>query len=446
MLIKSFLNRLFILTFLIPTLFLTGCGGGDDSSSPTNGNGSNGNGSDKAGFLASELDKLDAPSFPVPTAYDVTTDFAPGSYSGQTTRINQLEEIKSLMRPDPAGVIADESIKNRLSNVDDAAFTDASLNGQGKNIASKIDENVSGSKGDKSYSVRDAFIAMADSIEAASAAFATTASNGTAGQLGDSRRIVSKNGLEYAQIIEKGLYGACFYDQMVDDYLRPSQAGKDNAKGNNKSANSEKYDSQGTARQHAYDEAFGYFGAKGTTYPNASNTSSGDGQFIANYTFDFSDETETAFGINMADKLMKAFIAGRAALKANEGANPSEEKTVGDTYYNAARKDIKLYAEAGLAAAAFHYLNDALADDNDVDKLHHLSEALGFIYALSFNSEGRLTKDEAYDVLQELGWSSSDKTLTGIYDVNLWTVTDTQLNAAKTKLAESFTGFENVPF
>ena len=176
------------------------------------------------------------------------------------------------------------------------------------------------------------------------------------------------------------------YDQMVDDYLRPSQAGAENAKGNNESAVGNDYATLGTDRQHRWDEVFGYLGADAATYPNAANTSNGDGTFIANYTFDFSDETEATegFKLNMAQKLMDAFIFGRAVLKAGEGFGPSDE-TTNETYYEAARADVKLYTEAGIAAAAFHYLNNAIADVTEEDKLHHLSEALAFIYSLSFN-------------------------------------------------------------
>ena len=66
------------------------------------------------------------------------------------------------------------------------------------------------------------------------------------------------------------------YDQMVDDYLRPTQAGADNPLGNNQGA-VDNYASNGTDRQHRFDEVFGYLGANPLTYPNVANTSNGDG-------------------------------------------------------------------------------------------------------------------------------------------------------------------------
>ncbi|MEO0334027.1 MAG: hypothetical protein AAF223_20525, partial [Bacteroidota bacterium] len=146
-----------------------------------------------------------------------------------------------------------------------------------------------------------------------------------------------------------------------------------------------------------------------------------------------------------ARALMDAFIFGRSVLKAGEGFGPSNE-TTNEAYYEAARADIKLYTEAGIAAAAFHYLNDAIADVTDEDKLHHLSEALAFIYALSFNSEGKISATQVHDALQELGWSSTDPSLGGVYEVNLWDVTDEQMQAAKDLLAQSYPGFGEIPF
>ncbi|MEL7145902.1 MAG: DUF4856 domain-containing protein, partial [Bacteroidota bacterium] len=296
-------------------------------------------------------------------------------------------------------------------------------------------------------SVADDFAKVARLLTTSSQAnFTVTASNGVAGMIttGTTKRHVDANGLEFIQILEKGMYGPLMYDQMVDDYLRPTQAGAENPLGNNQGA-VDNYATLGTDRQHRFDEVFGYLGANPLTYPNVANTSNGDGSFIANYTFDFSDETEEAFGVNIAQKLMDAFIFGRSVLKAGEGLGPSQE-TTNEAAYEAARADIKLYTEAGLAAAAFHYLNEGIADVTDEDKLHHLSEALGFIYSLGFNSEGRISAAQVHDVLIELGWSANDPSLEGIYEINLWEVTDAQMQAAKDLLDQSFPGFGDVPF
>ena len=395
-----------------------------------------------AGFLASNLDafgEVDLGGFEVPSFYDFEGILGPAAFNGQIRRIAQLSEIVSVTRDEPISF----DIAAALRNENRDQFTTELAIGN-SDIRTKIDE-LNFDNGNTS--VADQFEELAEMFVASSENFATTAQNGVAGIIttGGTRRHVSANGLEYAQILEKGLFGPLLYDQMVDDYLRPSQSGPDNPAGNNESAALNNYSSQGTDRQHRWDEAFGYLGANPMTYPNPANTSTGDGDFMANYIFDFSDETEAAFGINLAERIMDAFILGRSILKAGEGFGPSNE-TTNEAALEAARQDIKLYVEAGLAAAAFHYLNLAISDITEEDKLHHLSEAYGFIYSLSHNSEGRMSEAEAYDVLEEIGWPSDNSTLTGIYDINLWEITDAQMEAARVRLNGAFPGFINVPF
>ncbi len=398
-------------------------------------------------FLSSNLEALgsiDLEAFQVPDSYEITGAFAPGAYNGQIRRIAQLQEIVDSTRNEP--IFWDIANALEVGGLSDVFQSPAAQNTatSSSDIRSKIDE-LNFDNGDTS--VADAFADLADRLVTSSQAnFTVTASNGVAGMItsGDKKRHVSANGLEFAQILEKGLFGPLFYDQTVDDYLRPTQAGAENASGNNEAA-VDNYSSNGTDRQHRFDEAFGYFGANPDTYPNPANTSTGDGSFIANYTFDFSDETEAAFGINLAQGAMDAFIIGRAALKAGEGFGPSDEST-NEAVYDAARADIKLYMEAGLATAAFHYLNNAIADITDEDKIHHISEALGFIYSLQFNSEGRISPTEVHNTLIALGWPISDATLDGIYDINLWDITDAQLEEARSILENSFPGFSDVPF
>jgi hypothetical protein len=227
---------------------------------------------------------------------------------------------------------------------------------------------------------------------------------------------------------------------ILSDY----QSGINNEEGNNV-LSAENYELYGTERQHKFDEAFGYFGAEAATYPNQANSSDGDGIFLANYTFDFSDETEAMYGVNLAKATMNAFIVGRSVLKAGQD-NDSSQENINEELFNAARADIKLYIEAGLAASVIHYLNVAITDVSEAEKLHHLSEALGFIYAMSFNSEGRLTPEESHTALMALDWSATDRSLYGIYGINLWEITDEQMNMAIDIIDESFPGFKNAGF
>ena len=394
-------------------------------------------------FLNSQVEVLgmvDLGTFTPPNTYEITGAFAPAAYNGQIRRIAQLQEIVDSSRNEP--IYWD--IREALPNPNRNQF--ASTDSQGdSDIRTKIDE-LNFDNGNTS--VADRFAELADSLTLSSQAnFAVSARNGRAGMIttGNNKRHVSANGLEYIQLLEKGLYGALLYDQMVDDYLRPTQAGAQNPAGNNETAAGSDYSTEGTARQHAFDEAFGYLAANPNTYPNSANTSNGDGKFIANYLFDFSDEIEANYGVNPSQKLMDAFIFGRSVLKAGEGFGPSNE-TTNEAYYNAAVADIKLYTEIGLATAAYDYLNDAIQDVTDADKVHHLSEALAFIYALSFNAEGRLSATQAHAALQTMGWDANNPSLDGVYSINLWEVTDAQMESAKSILDQAYPGFGSIQF
>ena len=393
-------------------------------------------------FLTSNLvdvDSIELINFTIPAFYDIENSLAPGTFYGQKRRLAQLQEIKDSSRNEPIKW----DIRAALANENQNMFKSDEAQGS-ENIRTKIDE-LNFDNGNTS--VADHIASLADSlVQSSQANYRSIAANGTAGMIttGDKKRHVSANGLEYAEILEKSLYGALLYDQMVDDYLSDSQSGVDNEEGNN-ILSAEDYELYGTERQHKFDEAFGYFGAEAATYPNQSNSSNGDGIFLANYIFDFSDETEAMYGVNLAKATMNAFVVGRSVLKAGQG-NDFAQENINEELFNAARADIKLYVEAGMAASAIHYLNEAITDVSEAEKLHHLSEALGFIYAMSFNSDGRLSPEESHKALMALGWSATDSSLNGIYGINLWDITDEQINMAIDVIDGSFPGFKNAGF
>ena len=294
-------------------------------------------------FLTSNLvdvDSVELVNFTIPASYDIEGSLAPGTFYGQKRRLAQIQEIKDSSRNEP--IYWD--IKAALVNENHNMFKSEQAQGS-ENIRTKIDE-LNFDNGNTS--VADHIASLADSlVKSSQANYLKVANNGIAGMIttGTKKRHVSANGLEYAEILEKSLYGALLYDQMVDDYLSDSQSGINNKEGNNV-LSAEDYELYGTERQHKFDEAFGYFGAEAATYPNQANSSDGDGIFLANYIFDFSDETEAMYGVNLAKAAMNAFIVGRSVLKAGQGSDSSQEN-INEGLFNAARADIKLYVEAG---------------------------------------------------------------------------------------------------
>jgi len=424
-------NKLFLILLFVSLVAFIHC---DKSKMQEN--------SPSSGFLTSNLvdvDSIELINFTIPAFYDIENSLAPGTFYGQKRRLAQLQEIKDSSRNEPIKW----DIRAALANENQNMFKSDEAQGS-ENIRTKIDE-LNFDNGNTS--VADDIASLADSlVKSSQANYRSIAANGTAGMIttGDKKRHVSANGLEYAEILEKSLYGALLYDQMVDDYLSDSQSGVDNEEGNN-ILSAEDYELYGTERQHKFDEAFGYFGAEAATYPNQANSSNGDGIFLANYTFDFSDETEAMYGVNLAKATMNAFVVGRSVLKAGQG-NDFAQENINEELFNAARADIKLYVEAGMAASAIHYLNEAIMDVSEAEKLHHLSEALGFIYAMSFNSDGRLSPEESHKALMALGWSATDSSLNGIYGINLWEVSDEQMRLTIGVIDEFFPGFKNAGF
>ncbi|MBK6524213.1 MAG: DUF4856 domain-containing protein [Crocinitomicaceae bacterium] len=74
------------------------------------------------------------------------------------------------------------------------------------------------------------FIDYMDSLAIASADFANTAADGQAGTLtsGTSTYLFAANGIEYTQLIEKGLMGAVFMYQATNIYFGSDKMGADN--------------------------------------------------------------------------------------------------------------------------------------------------------------------------------------------------------------------------
>ena len=174
-----------------------------------------------AGFLTSNVEMfgpVDFDGFEVPNFYDFEGSLAPAAYNGQVRRIAQLREIVSVTRDEPITFDIAAALINEYGD----QFTSPEAIGN-SDIRTKIDE-LNFDNGDTS--VADAFGDLAERLVQSSQNYNIIASNGTAGIIttGSTRRHVSNHGLEYAQILEKGLYGPLLYDQMVDDYIRLSQS------------------------------------------------------------------------------------------------------------------------------------------------------------------------------------------------------------------------------
>lgn len=324
----------------------------------------------------------------IPETYD---GFENVNYSGQTQRLAMLTEMTAYMKTaNTSGTTLDANkLKAMYANAANAGFTgtyDAS-----KQLKDKTLEAVQA----------DFEIFMDKIAEASQSTVAATLNQaGVAVSLDlTANYLLNDKGVEYTQIIEKGLMGACFYYQANTVYF-----GSDKMNVDNETITA----GEGTAMEHHWDEAFGYLGA-----PKGFPVSTDGLAFWAKY-------SNTVNGTLYTNKLlMTALLTGRAAIS-------NKDLEVRDQSIMEARAAWELV----VAGSAIHYLNGALENENDFAiRAHELSEAVAFVYSLQFNPQKSLTNAQVNEILTKLGGSSN------VIEMNFYNTTNTDIQAAKDLLA-----------
>lgn len=369
------------------SLFISACGSDDDEPAP-----------DVAGKIE------------VPQAYVFDSRFAEGessvSYSGQVVRNLLLQDLKTLT--DSVGKDGARSV-----SVDDMlqfyAYDDAlnlktltttggtpaledhySALSTGKNLVGKISADPAiGYNMPADELVREWFEQIADNSQ-------------DSNKLGTTMAYTTDDGVDMSQMINKVLIGAVPYYQATGVYLN-SLLERDNSEARD---GTDPY----TAMEHAWDEAFGYFGAA-RDYVRYSDDqlagsvddftfdSNGDGSidFKSEYNFGLSRNAakrdKGGSGVNFTQDIFDAFLAGRTAIT-NQGS--VEE-------ISAHRQAAAEGMEKVIAATVVHYINDTLsdmsqlgtADENIANLNKHWAEMKGYTVALQYNpfkliSDGQL--------------------------------------------------------
>lgn len=330
-----------------------------------------------------------------------TYSFADGSgnntvsYSGQTERLDQLEEMTVYMKSGNATSISSSELM--------AMFYNTGGNGGGNFTFSSTKQLA-----DKCFSSDSAtYTSWFDSLANASVSHASTASNGQAGTLtsGTSTYLFAANGYEYVQLIEKGLMGAVFMNQALNSYFSDDKMNVDNAAAVD--ANGGKFYTQ---MEHHWDEAFGYFGVP-VDFP--SNTTSL--RFWAKYCNSRNDQ----LGSNAV--MMNAFLRGRAAITESQYDIRDEQILV-----------IQQMWEKICAAQAVAYLSDAQSyfGNDNAKYLHALSEAYAFVKCMTYVPTST----------RVITWTQIDTILSGNFGDNLWNMGAVNIAAAKGDL-ENIYGF-----
>lgn len=328
--------------------------------------------------------------------YDIpsTYDFENVSYDGQLQRLAQMGEITTYNKTaNTSGVSLDANrLQAMYANTTDAMWSaayDESKQLRNKTLAA----------------VQEDFDSYLSAIALASQSN-VAASNGQAGvavnAAGTKQYLLNENGVEYTQIIEKGLMGACFYYQATAVYMGPDRMNVDN----------ETIEpGEGTEMEHHWDEAFGYFGVP-LGFPADQ-----DGLFFWGK---YCNDRDALLNTNTA--LMGALLKGRAAIS-NKDLITRDEAIL----------EARIAWERVVAGTAIHYINSTLENYNDfAGRAHALSEAVAFVYSLQFNPDKRITNSAISDLLAQLGGSAD------FNEMNFYNTTTENLMAVRDELATVF--------
>lgn len=361
------------------------------------------------GLMSCGDDEANGPSLDVPTTYTFERNGSSTvSYSGQTDRLNMLAEIKTLLLTGDAGNAVDATVLTNMYANEGSPFTTADLNASTKQLENKtfvadvqFFKDLMNDLGTQSAAI------------AQSKAVATEGNPGLLDRDGNGKTIlVNEKGWEYTQIIEKGLMGAVFYNQIFNVYLTDARIGTD--VDNETIVEGTNY----TAKEHHWDEAFGYFGVPVDFPAGDPVLEASEDRFWANYTNDLNTPEKLP---NVNSTLMNAYLTGRAAIVADDFDMINEQR---DILYD--------WHEIVTAATAIHYINSTISDlnnNNDIaNAFHHLSEAYAFLKAVQYSPFKRLTQSEINTIL-----NSNFGT-----DANFWNVTISGLNEAKNTISSKY--------
>lgn len=326
-------------------------------------------------------------SYTVPTTYTFTDESGVSTinYSGQTERLNQLREMVVYMKTATTASVSGQQLKDMFANTNgngNGAFSFTSTK-QLKDKCFDLDKTL--------------FEAYMDSLALCSSNFAQTASAGQAGTLTttDSKKyLFSANGIEYLQLIEKGLMGAVFMNQALNSYFSQAKMNVDNS--------TNVAGTNYTAMEHHWDEAFGYFGVD-INFPSVMAT-----DFWGKY----SNSQNATLGSNAV--MMNNFLKGRAAITNNAL-----------TDRDVAIVEIKKMWEKISAYSAMTYLGEAASSfgSDQAKFLHVVSEAYAFVWCLRYApmDTRSVTNSELDAILAKFG-------------TNFWNISLSDINEIKSAI------------
>ena len=293
----------------------------------------------------------DAPkAFTVPATYN----FANADYKESASRISMWQGLQTYLGRSSTRVLSADTV-NYLWNNTNKAFTSelasnvpfvaSELNGLNYNLASKVADAAM-------------FKTWADSMVFISQFNKKAASKGIPGKIGI--RLFNRNGLEYNQVVAKGLMGALSTNN-INAILDKIPSDKNTAA----------TDGKATDMERNWDLAFGYVGIPADYNPafdyRAAPVKADRPLALGGYF------AERGKYIESGGKIFEAFKTGRAAITAKDYAARDQ-----------AIATIKEYLEKTLAASVYYYVTAPQSQTGLDNKFHSLSEGAGFAAALKY--------------------------------------------------------------
>lgn len=345
------------------------------------------------------------PSYAIPDTYTFERNGQSSvDYTGQTQRIKMLLEFDAYSKNKDGFPTFDGDRAYAMFANTGNPFTDNSLNTSGKQLRDKTAASADyfSANSVEADQIKtqfdDLFMQMGD----VAAAYATPATAGNAGSIDDGKRLVTANGLEVNQAIIKGLMGANFMDQALNNYLSLSVL--DAARAANDAGTLETGKNY-TTMEHKWDEAYGYiFGHQGVNndgtpkrffWESYLNTVNGNPNFEG-----------------ITDDIKNAFIKGRAAIANRDYATRDAQIKI--------IKEKMSIVDAVRAVFYLHEGKNLLSGDPALTTkaFHALSEGYGFITSLRYTNNP--ATNAPYFAAQEVNAMIADLTggQNGFWDAN----------------------------
>lgn len=289
-------------------------------------------------------------------------------------------------------------LKNMFTNTSSPfSGTYASLNTSGIQL-----RNVTASSVADAEKERQTIEAGFQALATASRSVSATASEGKAGKLGT--YLVDEKGIEWAQIVQKGLIGGFQLDYIGNVLL----SDKNLSANNTALVTGKNY----TQLEQNWDELYSILTANPVYGSKATATSSGE-SFLGAYLWEYNRDG--------FPKIYPALLKGRAAIVNNDLATLRAQATI-----------LRTEMEKAIANSAVGYLTKWKTGATDAARAHAIGEGMGFIYSLRFAKLNNGDAAFSDGILNNLIYAAPN---------GFWGLTTAKVNAADAAIRTKF----NIP-